>query len=854
MNTEGIMYGDYYYPGEELDKMASGGIPQRYKNMGFTKVGAKKKSTRPGKKWMVLAKKGDQYKVVHGGDSKMKDFKQHGSEKRKDRFWDRMGGRDSAKAKDPFSPLYWHKKFGTWEQGGQTFNEDSQDFYRTGAQIPYAELGMDVDPPKWMKKLGRSITDVVDEYGRQGLNYFNDLVGGDPTYWNNRSRTLGSESQRVALNLLGVDTNNMDNSTVEALVSSPKNWQFSDNTLNAFPDYDQYDQFDGKNGAFAQARKDLGKGKYFMYKGKRYSTNYAGEAGDEKTQEAVDVLKNSLNPEQYKYFEDAWKGAWSPPLSLERDRYGFKLSPNSSPISWASATNVLNPGSIDRNHVNILHPGNRVYVNPSNYDNAEELAKGFLDEFGHNYQVNDQGTAKSLLRLAVDPFLPYQLDYSNSFYDPNATYHVPGTFENEAHDLPRYSQYEANFPERKNDTSNEEKKRGGQMIKRADGSYSRRGLWDNIRANRGSGKKPTKEMLEQERKIRKNKNGGEPQNEGFQALPPYVQAKIMSNMMYGGDIYGMGGAPCYKCGGQHYAQGGIHIDPSKRGTFKAQATRMGMSVQQAANTILNAPEGKYSPEMRRKANFAKNFAKEYGGSMPKYQFAGSPGSVDNYMFNQDLMTDIEPVSDKIDLSYNTLPEGFDENLWNQWDQYNNMTDEEINLYNTNKRFRNNFDRNVKRDKMDFIPGASDEMITGKNWMASLYRAGEASGRLNPTFSTKRGRVSLLGNENSKFAPYITAAKKAADVGIKFGSWLGRGGKERNAYNDIMRRSLSDNLYPSVPMGVTGAMGDWDIFGEFRPDETLASRTYRSEMGGEIEMTDDQIKQLVALGAEIEFLD
>jgi hypothetical protein len=51
----------------------------------------------------------------------------------------------------------------------------------------------------------------------------------------------------------------------------------------------------------------------------------------------------------------------------------------------------------------------------------------------------------------------------------------------------------------------------GAMIKRADGSYSPRGLWDNIRANAGSGKKPTKEMLEQERKIRaaeKKADGG----------------------------------------------------------------------------------------------------------------------------------------------------------------------------------------------------------------------------------------------------------------------------------------------------------------------------------------------------------
>ncbi len=46
------------------------------------------------------------------------------------------------------------------------------------------------------------------------------------------------------------------------------------------------------------------------------------------------------------------------------------------------------------------------------------------------------------------------------------------------------------------------KAKSGAMIKRADGSMSRRGLWDNIRANKGSGKKPTKQMLQQERKIK----------------------------------------------------------------------------------------------------------------------------------------------------------------------------------------------------------------------------------------------------------------------------------------------------------------------------------------------------------------
>lgn len=73
-----------------------------------------------------------------------------------------------------------------------------------------------------------------------------------------------------------------------------------------------------------------------------------------------------------------------------------------------------------------------------------------------------------------------------------------------------------------------------QMIKRADGSYSQRGLWDNIRANRGSGKKPTAQMLKQERKIKANMAEGGIHNPGFKALPGYVQAKIRANMQTGG--------------------------------------------------------------------------------------------------------------------------------------------------------------------------------------------------------------------------------------------------------------------------------------------------------------------------------
>lgn len=43
-----------------------------------------------------------------------------------------------------------------------------------------------------------------------------------------------------------------------------------------------------------------------------------------------------------------------------------------------------------------------------------------------------------------------------------------------------------------------------QMLKRKDGSISQRGMWDNIRDNKGSGKKPTTQMLKQEKKIKAN--------------------------------------------------------------------------------------------------------------------------------------------------------------------------------------------------------------------------------------------------------------------------------------------------------------------------------------------------------------
>ena len=123
-------------------------IPERYKKQGFNKVGQKKQSTRPGKKWMVLAKKGDSYKIVHGGDDSMQDYTQHHSEQRRKNFWNRMGGKNSSKATDPFSPLYWHKRFGTWAIGGKNTAEGQQtafNQYMLG-MLKDSEEGEDFNP------------------------------------------------------------------------------------------------------------------------------------------------------------------------------------------------------------------------------------------------------------------------------------------------------------------------------------------------------------------------------------------------------------------------------------------------------------------------------------------------------------------------------------------------------------------------------------------------------------------------------------------------------------------------------------------------------------------------------------
>jgi hypothetical protein len=171
-----------------------------------------------------------------------------------------------------------------------------------------------------------------------------------------------------------------------------------------------------------------------------------------------------------------------------------------------------------------------------------------------------------------------------------------------------------------------------QMIKRADGSYSQRGLWDNIRANRGSGKKPTKKMLKQEKKIKANMAEGGLSNPGFKALPSYVQAKIRSNMQMGG----MSGSPVVDMINQSGQPAMMQV-----GGMMPQSSA-GQSVLQEAMTMSQMQSGGKMPSDIARARFmaaangnaskAKETASKYGYKMQVGGFRSSnPSTSDNTM-------------------------------------------------------------------------------------------------------------------------------------------------------------------------------------------------------------------------------
>jgi hypothetical protein len=88
-------------------------FPERYKKLGFTGYNQPKKSNKPGKKEMVVAKEGDVVKLIHYGDSSMGH---NYSEEARKNFKARHG-KNIAKGK--LSPAWWSNER-LWKEGGSS--------------------------------------------------------------------------------------------------------------------------------------------------------------------------------------------------------------------------------------------------------------------------------------------------------------------------------------------------------------------------------------------------------------------------------------------------------------------------------------------------------------------------------------------------------------------------------------------------------------------------------------------------------------------------------------------------------------------------------------------------------------
>jgi len=256
---------------------------------------------------------------------------------------------------------------------------------------------------------------------------------------------------------------------------------------------------------------------------------------------------------------------------------------------------------------------------------------------------------------------------------------------------------------------------GGEMIKRADGSYSPRGLWDNIRANEGSGKKPTKEMLEQEKKIK-----AEEKKTGGMKVP-------------GGMIKPLqGGAVEFK--GRKHADGGILIDPMTEVEGGETMDKVNMSKGKSSDYIFSEhlklggksfakrhkeilARGGSQQEIQRLAKLQESMAAKDGEtdrSPNKIMQTGGDKFDDTVEAGTNVLRDMPTDQSTFDPGLFTAAEGFtleqvkERNPWFDWENFDPSNTEDV------KRFQQAYN--------DKVPAADEITVDGKfgDQTASVY--------------------------------------------------------------------------------------------------------------------------------------
>ena len=281
------------------------------------------------------------------------------------------------------------------------------------------------------------------------------------------------------------------------------------------------------------------------------------------------------------------------------------------------------------------------------------------------------------------------------------------------------------------------------------------------------------------------------------------------------DFYRMGGAPCYKCGGQHYQSGGMFNTSSMHDVAGG--------IRDVKNSILGDTPEERVQTMKLAAKIIPMFLRK-GGSLPKYQGQFGSSQVGSGMYG--VHQEDRKLQDLADIYEQTVDEA---------PQYSSA-ENYLGFQNYLQTGEGNFDINP------------DYQYVGKQ---------------NPRFGAFQKNVEATRDKfkaKKSFNDFSLINQAGYVTGLNLIEALTRDNSGNKRYAAM--QTLADNYAP------TQAMNPFDWYGTYvtNQEDLINPRQitpvqfrgidypmYR-EHGGEIEMTDDQIKQLVALGAEIEFLD
>lgn len=255
--------------------------------------------------------------------------------------------------------------------------------------------------------------------------------------------------------------------------------------------------------------------------------------------------------------------------------------------------------------------------------------------------------------------------------------------------------------------------------------------------------------------------------------------------------------------------GGIHIDPSKKGTFKAQASKMGMGVQEAASHILAHKEN-YSPEMVKKAVFAHNFAHAFGGSLFEDggDLFGEPSFYNEFKKGGhiDLLEHDAPVEEKDEIVYDPYTKKYV--LKSTLSTSSRKTGDSSKAAVSNPQSAKKGAGKTSANRGSIVPFVYDRYRNGSDGIGTPtgFKVGKNGKAYDYTPEYKTLVASLGADDVRRWA-----AEHPNDPSLK--SFLAKGNKLKNLTDEQWRKGATDGKYGFMHRVADSMLGGIDEFEE-----------------------------------------